>query len=70
MIELKMKKEALIGMYFDDIKGGKSSFTDDGIATITDREFADFLRTNNLITYHNMLKTYEDGEIQGEFTQG
>jgi hypothetical protein len=69
MIQLKLRPESMVSMFFDDIKGGKAMFTEDGIATVSQDEFEDFLKANNLIMYHNILKTYEDGEVHGEFTQ-
>jgi hypothetical protein len=32
-------------------------------------EFDEFLKTNNLVVYHNHLKNYQDGIICGEFTE-
>lgn len=71
MIELKLNKESMLTMYFDDIQGGKSSFAQEHnqmIATITRNEFDEFCKTNNLISYHNHIKSYEDGRVLGEFT--
>jgi hypothetical protein len=70
MIELKLNQEAMNAMYFDDIKGGKSAFgtsRENMIAQVTEQEFDSFLKTNNLITYRNTLKGYEDGEVYGEY---
>lgn len=70
MIRLHLKNDAMLSMFFDDIKGGKSSFSSqqDGMeATISNEEFEGFLKANNLITYHNTLKGYEDGTVYGEF---
>ncbi|MGZ4032751.1 MAG: hypothetical protein ACXVP2_11395 [Tumebacillaceae bacterium] len=35
---------------------------------MSDEEFEEFLKTNNLIVYHNHLKNYQDGIVCGEFT--
>ncbi|RXT14794.1 hypothetical protein [Ammoniphilus sp. CFH 90114] len=70
MIRLQLKNDAMLSMFFDDIRGGKSSFSpqSEGMhATISDQEFDAFLKANNLITYHNTLKGYEDGAVYGEF---
>ncbi|MEW9667323.1 hypothetical protein [Ammoniphilus sp. 3BR4] len=70
MIRLHLKKDAMLSMFFDDIKGGKSSFSNqpEGMeASISHEEFEGFLKANNLITYHNTLKGYEDGAVYGEF---
>ncbi|WP_134700109.1 hypothetical protein [Ammoniphilus sp. YIM 78166] len=70
MIRLQLKNDVMLSMFFDDIKGGKSSFTpgSHGMqATVTNEEFDGFLKANNLITYHNTLKGYEDGTVYGEF---
>lgn len=34
---------------------------------MTEEEFDAFLKTNNLITYRNHLKRYQDGVVCGEF---
>lgn len=70
MIQLQLNHEALYSMYFDDIKGGKATFRNQGdamVGTISQEEFDGFLKANNLITYHNTLKGYEDGTVYGEF---
>ena len=61
----------MISMFFDDIHGGKSTFTPQGdamTAVISKEEFNAFLKANNLISYHNTLKGYEDGSVYGEFS--
>lgn len=35
---------------------------------MTQEEFDEFLKSNNLIVYRHHLKKYQDGEICGEFT--
>lgn len=70
MIQLQLNHGATYSLYFDDIKGGQASFSKQGdamIATISQEEFDGFLKANNLITYHNTLKGYEDGTVYGEF---
>ena len=71
MIRLQLKQDAMISMFFDDIQGGKTSFTPQGdamIAVVSKEEFDQFLKANNLISYHNTLKAYEDGAVYGEFS--
>jgi len=71
MIRLQLKQDSMISMFFDDIHGGRSSFTPQGdamIATVSKEEFDGFLKANNLISYRNTLKTYEDGLVHGEFS--
>lgn len=36
---------------------------------MSQEEFDEFLKTNNLIVYHNHLKSYQDGIICGEFSE-
>lgn len=70
MIQLQLNHEATYSMFFDDIKGGRTSFSKQGdaiVGTISEEEFDGFLKANNLITYHNTLKGYEDGTVYGEF---
>lgn len=70
MIRLELKDDAMLSMFFDEINGGKSSFSPQAeamVATVSEKEFDAFLRANNLITYHNTLKGYEDGNVYGEF---
>lgn len=70
LIELKLNQEAMIAMFFDDIKGGRTAFSpsrENMIANVSEREFDSFLKTNNLITYRNTIKAYEDGEVYGEY---
>lgn len=71
MIRLQLNQDAMISMFFDDIDGGKSSFTPEGdamVAKISNQEFDRFLKANNLISYRNTLKAYEDGSVYGEFS--
>lgn len=70
MIQLQLNHEALYSMFFDDIKGGKASFIQHGdalVGNLSQEEFDGFLKANNLVTYHNTLKGYEDGTVYGEF---
>lgn len=71
-IELKLKEQSSHYLYFNDIHGGRLAFkkgADEHVtATVSAEEFDDFCKTNNIITYHNTLKSYEDGEVYGEFT--
>jgi len=70
MIQLVLKRDAMNSMYFDDINGGRSSFTNDlqGMtASLSAEEFDGFMKSNNLIVYHNTIKGYETGEVYGEF---
>jgi hypothetical protein len=70
-IELKLKEQSVNYLYFNDIHGGRLTFKKDAdhqlSATITHEEFEDFCKTNNMIIYHNTLKSYEDGQVYGEF---
>ncbi|MBP1930488.1 hypothetical protein [Ammoniphilus resinae] len=71
MIQLVLKKDAMNTMYFDDINEGRASFTNEAqglTASLSEEEFDGFMKSNNLIVYHNTIKGYETGEIYGEFT--
>jgi hypothetical protein len=70
MIQVKLQPSCSQTMYFDAVKGGRSSFSmqDEAlVGRLTSAEFSTFLKDNNLITYHDALKSYESGEIVGRF---
>ncbi|AMA73215.1 MULTISPECIES: hypothetical protein [Aneurinibacillus] len=70
MIEVKLQPACSHIMYFGAVKGGRFSFSlqDDAlIGRLSSSEFAAFLKDNNLVTYHDALKSYESGEIVGRF---
>lgn len=70
MINMKLKADTVQTLYFDQIRGGRAQFIpreNHYVADISDREFDGFLKDNNLITYRNTLKGYQDGEVFGEF---
>ena len=71
MIEVKLQSAYSSNLYFDAVPRGRAAFADqDGrlIGRMSADEFSDFLKDNNLITYHDSLKSYESGEKIGEFT--
>lgn len=74
MIQLKINENNARDLVFDDIEGGRLSFHKiEGnriAAEVSSNEFDQFLKTNNLISYHHELKKYEDGEVCGEFQGG
>lgn len=73
MLELQLLKDHFQHLYFEGINGGKSRFTKKTDSTpelstiVSQNEFDQFLKENNLILYKDMLKQYEDGEIIGYF---
>lgn len=70
MIQIELNKELMNGFFFDGLREGKNRFIidqDHGIAHLTEQEFNQFIKNNNLILYKHTLKQYEDGEIVGSF---
>ncbi len=74
MVELQLLKEHFQNLYFDGLNGGKSKFKRNNDSEpyqlnsiISEDEFNQFLKENNIILYKNVLKQYEDGEIIGYF---
>jgi hypothetical protein len=69
-IQLKLNEKGAHFLFLNDIHGGRLTFRKDPenflAAEISMEEFNDFCKTNNLITYRNELKSYEDGEVYGE----
>jgi uncharacterized membrane protein len=70
MFITKLKPACSSMMYFDAVKGGRTSFAmenDTLMGRLSSEEFTMFLKDNNLIPYHDVLKSYENGEIVGRF---
>ncbi|GED12451.1 hypothetical protein AM501_07120 [Aneurinibacillus migulanus] len=70
MIQVKLQPACSSIMYFDAVKGGRTSFSlesDVLIGQLSREEFTSFLKDNNLVPYHDALKSYESGEIVGRF---
>lgn len=72
MIEINLQPTCSHTMYFDAVKGGRTSFVleDETLtAHLSEAEFSTFLKDNNLISYRDALKSYESGEIVGRFAR-
>ncbi|WP_339061168.1 hypothetical protein [Tepidibacillus marianensis] len=71
MITVRIENEFMNTLYFDGLDFGKSQFiqeTSDYVGSMSETEFEDFMKNNNLILYHNQLKLYENGEVVGSFS--
>ena len=71
MITIRIENEYMNSLYFDGLDFGKSQFlpeTNDYVSTMSEDEFDEFMRNNNIISYKNQLKLYENGEVIGTFT--
>jgi hypothetical protein len=70
-IHLKLNEKSAHFLFLSDIHGGRLAFKKDPeqqlVAEVSMEEFNEFCKTNNLITYRNALKNYENGEVFGEF---
>ncbi|MFV9511603.1 hypothetical protein [Tepidibacillus sp. LV47] len=71
MITVRIENEYMNSLYFDALDFGKSQFSQENnnyVATMSNEEFDQFLKSNNLIVYKNHLKFYESREVVGTFT--
>ncbi|TCS78461.1 hypothetical protein [Tepidibacillus fermentans] len=71
MFTIRIKDEYMNSLFFDGLDVGKSHFvheTNDYVGTVSDEEFDQFMKNNNLIVYRNLLKLYENGEVIGTFS--
>jgi len=70
MITVRIEDGYRNTLYFDGLDKGKNQFiqeSNDYVGTISEREFDEFMKNNNLVPYHNQLKLYENGEVVGSF---
>jgi len=68
MINIYINNDFMNSLYFETTGMGKSQFIQQNqryFAQVSEKELDDFMRENNLITYKNELKQYENGEIVG-----
>ncbi|MBO8171474.1 MAG: hypothetical protein H0Z33_06210 [Bacillaceae bacterium] len=71
MFEIRLQPDQADGLPYFNRSQNKIEFSREQhllVANMPEEQFEKFLRDNNLIVYHNMLKGYEDGEIYGEFS--
>lgn len=71
MIEVKLQSVYSSNLYFDAVPRGRAAFADQEdrlVGRMSTDQFSNFLKDNNLITYHDSLKSYESGEKVGEFS--
>ncbi|OEF99393.1 hypothetical protein BHF71_02065 [Vulcanibacillus modesticaldus] len=70
MIQIHLHKEYINSLFFDSLYAGKEQFFLRGnqyTASLSEEEYNNFIKDNNLIPYKNLLKQYENGEIIGSF---
>ncbi len=70
MIKIQIEKESMNHLFFDALPKGKNQFVNQNekfSTQLTFDEYDHFMKDNNLITYKNQLKQYEDGKIIGTF---
>ncbi len=70
LIQIELDKEYVNSLFFEGLNKGKHQLiqhNESCTAHVTESEFNQFIKDNNLILYKNILKQYEDGEIIGSF---
>jgi hypothetical protein len=70
VIELELSANHINQLFFDAVRDGRAQFAaqqEHLVGEVTEEEFDGFLKDNNLILYRNTLKSYENGEVVGEF---